>query len=77
MEAKTEAGEEMSKRYIVFERPLGSKCWTMVMRQNGSKKGTWIPVDCVTELAAKQYISGWKQMDDDIDYHIAEVELPE
>jgi len=23
------------KRYIVFERPEGSKCWTMAIRENG------------------------------------------
>ncbi len=78
----TREGESVSKRYIVFERPEGSKCWTIAMVDNYR-----LPASFQTSKHAERFVSethskrlGWsggKPNQTPMQSHIAEVELPE
>ena len=55
--------------YIIFKRPEGSKCWTMVV--TGS-----VPTYFTNAHNARDFIQSMKDIADGIDYHIAKVNLP-
>ena len=71
----------MTKRYIVFERPEGSKCWTMAFKQS------LVPASFMNKMMAKIWVKdyhsktkGWHDGKPDqvpMQSHIAVVELPE
>ncbi len=78
-----------SKRYIVFGRPEGSKCWTMAWKvsRSGHDKGEILPALFLHRASAETWVAdvhskrkGWKDgipNQTPMTAHIAEVELPE
>ena len=71
----------MTKRYIVFERPEGSKCWTMAFKDSG------LPASFMNRGMADMWVEeehshrrGWlhgKPNQTPMQAHIAKVELPQ
>ena len=76
-----ESEEEMSRHYVVFERPRGSKCWTLAHGMNGRAihhtLEKWAKADA--RWVRKNH-RGWKAgvpNKTPMQAHVAEIELPE
>lgn len=76
------------KRYIVFERPQGSKCWTLAQQPKDCGDSTeWFPAEFHRRSTAENFVAddvchrrGWLAgipNQTPMTAHIAEVELPE
>jgi len=76
----------MSVSYVVFERTLGSKCWTLAYKEHWSDKTDTMPAIFSSRLAAKRWVRdvhskrlgfwGGKPDQRMMEAHIAEVQHP-
>ena len=55
--------------YIVWERPEGSRCWTIAAPKD-------VPIYFCMRSHAVDFVTAMKDVEDGVRYHIAKVNLP-